>query len=172
MAKLLLSCDDYVYCFKGRYYARTQEKYDFYQRYLRVFDSLRLVTRCVSEDHLGKSRVLLDDSRIEYIPMHFFSGPAQYARKYFEIKKRIKHITDDCDAAILRLPSTIAQMVGDIVKKSGLPYAAELVFDACDAYENATNLIERILWRKIFNARYVSRIFSYRKTGRQGINRT
>lgn len=149
MAKLLMSCDDYVYCYNGKYYARTQEKYDFYQRYLRVFEQLRLVTRCVEEDTLGKSRVPLDDPRIEFFPMPFFSGPLQYAKKYASIGKAIKHITDGCDAAILRLPSTIAQRVCDQVKKSGIPYATELVFDAKDAYESATSIIERLLWKVI-----------------------
>lgn len=149
MAKLLMSCDDYVYCYQGKYYARTQEKYDFYQRYLRVFDRLRLVTRCVYEDNLGKSRVLLDDSRIEYIPMPLFSGPLQYAKKYLSIGKALKHITDGCDAAIVRLPSTIAQRVCDRVKKSGIPYATELVFDAKDAYESAASIVERLLWKVI-----------------------
>lgn len=145
-----MSCDDYVYCYKGRYYARTQEKYDFYQRYLRVFDSLRLVTRCVYEDTLGKTRVPLDnDSRIEFVPMPFFSGPKQYARKYFAIGKIAKQVVEGCDAAILRLPSTVAQRVCDVVMKSGIPYATELVFDAKDALEGATNFIERILWKRI-----------------------
>ena len=149
MAKLLLSCDDYLYCYNGKYYARTQEKYDFYQRYLRVFDQLRLVTRCVYEDKLGKSRVLLDDPRIEYVPMPFFSGPVQYAKKYFGIGRALRNITEECDAAILRLPSTIAQRVCDKVKHSGIPYATELVFDAKDAYESATSSAERMLWKII-----------------------
>lgn len=149
MAKLLLSCDDYIFCYKGKYYARTQEKNDFYQRYLRVFDQLRLVTRCVNEDKLGKTRVLLDDERIEYIPLPFFSGPAQYAKKYFKIGRQLRNITDGCDAAILRLPATVAQRVGKKVMQSGIPYAMELVFDATDAYENATNLLERALWKMI-----------------------
>ena len=149
MAKLLVSCDDYVFCCKGKYYARTQEKYDFYQRYLRVFDKLRLVTRCVVEEQLGKNRVPLDDPRIEYIPMPLFSGPIQYAKNYFSIGKALKHITDGCDAAIVRLPSTIAQRVCDQIKKSGIPYATELVFDAKDAYESATSIVERLLWKVI-----------------------
>ena len=149
MAKLLLSCDDYVFRCNGKYYARTQEKYDFYQRYLRVFDKLRLVTRCVDEKQLGKSRVSLDDSRIEYVPMPFFSGPLQYAKAYYKIYKQLKGITDGCDAAILRLPSTIAQRVCTKVMKSGIPYATELVFDANDAMDNATNPIERLLWSNI-----------------------
>ena len=93
MAKLLLSCDDYVYCFNGKYYARTQEKYDFYQRYLRVFEQLRLVTRCVDEDCLGNSRVPLDDPRIEFVPIPFFSGPKQYTKNYFKIGRQLKNIT-------------------------------------------------------------------------------
>ena len=149
MAKLLMSCDDYVFCCKGKYYARTQEKYDFYQRYLRVFDKLRLVTRCVEEEQLGKTRVALDDPRIEYIPMPLFSGPLQYAKNYFSIGKALKHITEGCDAAIVRLPSTIAQRVCDQVKSAGIPYATELVFDAKDASEGASSIVERLLWKVI-----------------------
>lgn len=149
MAKLLLSCDDYVFCYKGKYYARTQEKYDFYQRYLRVFEQLRLVTRCVEEEQLGKSRVLLDDSRIEFVPIPFFRGPNQYALKYVEIGKTLRGITNGCDAAILRLPSTVAQRVCKKVMKSGMPYATELVFDAKDAYDSATTLLGKFLWKTI-----------------------
>lgn len=149
MSKLLMSCDDYVYCYQGKYYARTQDKYDFYQRYLRVFDELRLVTRCVYEDTLGKSRVPLDNPRIEFVPIPFFSGPIQYAKAYLGISKCLSHITDGCDAAILRLPSTIAQRVATKVIKSGIPYATELVFDAKDALEGAANFIERLLWSRI-----------------------
>lgn len=149
MAKLLMSCDDYVYLCKGKYYARTQEKYDFYQRYLRVFDQLRLVTRCVEEEKLGRSRVALDDPRIEYVPMPFFSGPIQYVKNYFRVSKALKHITEGCDAAVVRLPSTIAQRVCEKVIKSGIPYATELVYDAKDAFEGASSATERILWKII-----------------------
>ena len=149
MSKLLMSCDDYVYCYQGKYYARTPEKYDFYQRYLRVFEQLRLVTRCVDEEQLGKSRVALDDPRIEYVPMPFFSGPIQYAKNYLGISNALKNITDGCDAAIVRLPSTIAQRVCEKVMKAGIPYATELVYDAKDAYEGAASVAERLLWKVI-----------------------
>lgn len=149
MSKLLMSCDDYVYCYQGKYYARTQEKYDFYQRYLRVFEQLRLVTRCVDEEQLGKSRVALDDPRIEYVPMPFFSGPIQYAKNYLRISEALKKITEGCDAAIVRLPSTIAQRVCEKVMRSGIPYATELVYDAKDAYEGAASAAERLLWKVI-----------------------
>ena len=150
MAKLLVACDDYVYCHNGLFSARNRDKYDFYQRYLRVFEELRLTTRCVYEEILGEARVLLDDSRIEYIPLPFFSGPSQYTRVYCRLGRALRHITDGCDAAILRLPSTVAQRVADKVMKAGIPYGTEIVFDAKDAMTAATNnWMERFLWQKI-----------------------
>lgn len=144
-----MSCDDYVYCYNGRFYARNQDKYDFYQRYLRIFDELRLTCRCVYEDKLGKSRVLLDDPRIDFVPLPFFSGPIQYAMVYHKVGKAICNITDGCDAAILRLPSTVAQRVAARVMKSGIPYATELVFDAQDAIVASTNFVDWLLWKRI-----------------------
>lgn len=149
MIKLLMSCDDYVFCYKGRFYAADQDHYDFYQRYLRVFDKLRLVTRCVYEEVLVSSRVPLDDPRIEYVPLPFFSGPIQYAIVYHKIGKLLCNITEGCDAAILRLPSTVALRIAGKVLNAGVPFATELVFDAKDALESATNGVERLLWRSI-----------------------
>ena len=146
MAKLLMSCDDYVYCYKGKYYAGSQDKYEFYQRYLRVFDELRLVTRCVMGKDLNRSRVELSDRRIEYIPVPFFSGPKQYAKQYFKIGRLLRSITNGCDAAILRLPSTIGQRVCGKVMKAGIPYATEIVYDAKDGFENGTKLVNKLLW--------------------------
>lgn len=146
MAKLLMSCDDYVYCYNGKYYAGSQDKYDFYQRYLRVFDELRLVTRCVREKDLKKSRFELSDKRIEYIPIPFFSGPKQYAKQYLKIGRLLRNVTEGCDAAVLRLPSTTGQRVCGKVMKSGIPYATEIVYDAKDGYEKGTNLINKLLW--------------------------
>lgn len=146
MAKLLLTCDDYVYSFNGIFYAESCERYEFYQRYLRVFDELRLVTRCVYETGFKPGWVELNSNRIEYVPVPSFSGPAQYAKQFFRIGKVLRHITDGCDAAVLRLPSTVGQRVCSKVMRVGIPYATEIVFDAKDGYKNEHNLISKILW--------------------------
>lgn len=146
MAKLLLTSDDSVYSCNGKFYAESRERYDFYQRYLRVFDKLRLVTRCVYEDELKPGRIELNPNQIEYIAVPFFSGPAQYAKQYFRVGKILRHITDGCDAAVLRLPSTVGQRVCDKVMRAGIPYATEIVFDAKDGYKSEHNPIHKILW--------------------------
>lgn len=148
MAKLLLSCDDYVYCHEGKYYAASQEKADFYLRYLRVFDKLRLVTRCVDEKELKKSRIPLDD-RIEYVNIPLFQGPKQYAIKYFYVGRLLSDVVYGCDAAILRLPSTLAMRIYEKVRCSSIPYATEIVFDAYDGFITSKSLLHKLLWKII-----------------------
>lgn len=149
MAKLLLSCDDSIFLNDGCYYAASQEKMEFYQRYLRVFDKLRLVTRCEVNKPKKQGLVPLDsDTRIEYVPIPEFHGPYQYAKVFYEVGTALQDITVGCDAAVLRIPSTVAMRIGKKVMKKGLPYACEVVFDAKDAWRGGKGL-NRMIWRKI-----------------------
>lgn len=147
--KLLLSCDDTIYCYKGKYYYMNQEWHDFYQRYLRVFDSIKIVNRVCEEDVLSNKRVPITDDRVEVVHVPNFSGPKEYAKVYFPIGRVLRNVTTDCDAAIVRLPSTIGQRVCKKVMKTGIPYAVEVVYDAEDAWRSAPNLIRRAIWKKI-----------------------
>lgn len=149
MKKLLLSCDEYIYEHDGLYYAANQEKYDLFERYVRVFDRMRLVCRCEHEDQLKKSRVLISqDDRIEVAPIPMFHGINDYAKKYFRVGMAINQVIDGCDAAILRIPSTLAIRVGEKVRRSGIPYACEVVYDAEDAWRGYKG-VSKIAWKRI-----------------------
>ena len=149
MALLLLSCDDSVYRYKNQFFAESQEKYDFYQRYLRVFDKLRLVTRCKDESELKFGQIALNDPRIEYIPLPMFQGPKQYLKVYNKIGGILNNICDGCDASILRIPSTVALRIGRYVIDSSIPYSVEVIFDAQDGWRGTNNIIHSILWKRI-----------------------
>lgn len=150
MAKLLMSCDDYIIRFNGCYYARNQERLSLYQRYLRVFDKLRLVTRCTEKTSLESAWVpLSEEPRIEYSPMPFFQGPWQYAKQIFNVKRSARNAVKGCDAAILRLPSTVSQSLISGVQQEGIPYATEIVYDAKDGYESESSIIAKLLWYRI-----------------------
>lgn len=149
MQKLLLSCDQSVNYCKGKYYARNQERYDFFQRYLRVFDTMRLAVRCVEVEDESKAGIEIADPRIEVCHISTFSGPVQYAKTYFKIIGQLMNITEGCDAAIIRLPSTIGQRVAHKVMKARIPYAVEIVYDATDGAANSKSIVERMLWKRI-----------------------
>lgn len=147
--KLLISCDDTIYCYKGQYYYMNQEWHDFYQRYLRVFDSIKIVNRVCDEETLPNSRIPISDERIEVVHVPNFSGPKEYAKVYFRIGSVIRNVTNDCNAAIVRLPSTIGQRVCKQVIRKGIPYAIEVVYDAEDGWRSAPNLLGKAIWKKI-----------------------
>lgn len=146
---LALICDEDLILHDGKFYAENIERRAIFDRYLRVFDKIRLVQRCKEEKELGKRRVLIDDPRIECYPVPYFQGPTEYAKLYFKVGKLLKHSCDDCDAAILRIPSTLSQRAYKYVRKANIPYATEVVFDAEDGYKTAATLKENILWRII-----------------------
>lgn len=151
MSKLLLSCDDTIYYSEGKYYVADQEGLDFFQRYLRVFEQLRIVCRCKEETPIKSSRVPLEDKRIQVVRITDFHRPKQYAQKYFKVGREIKDAIKECDRAVFRLPSTIAFRVWKAFRKTGLPYACEIVYDAKDGIAASTNWINKFLWVKIHN---------------------
>ncbi|MBR1378994.1 MAG: glycosyltransferase family 4 protein [Bacteroidaceae bacterium] len=149
MAKLLLSCDDVIFSYNGQYYFKNKEWENFYHRYLRVFEQLRIANRCKIVDKVSQVMIPIEDERIEIIRIPEFRGPVQYLKSYCSIGAAIKKVVEGCDAAIIRLPSTIGQRVCNKVIKAGIPFAVECVYDAGDAWKGATSLRDRLLWKKI-----------------------
>lgn len=147
MAKLLLSCDQSIFSCKGDYFAKNQERYDLLLRYLRVFDTLKLAVRCEKKSEIEKEWVKIDKNLIDVTDIPNFSGPIQYFKVYKSIGRAINNALDGCDAAIIRIPSTIGQRVAHKVMKSGIPYAVEVVYDAGDGATNSKTFLERLLWK-------------------------
>lgn len=146
MKKILLASDDYVYVHQSGLYAQNASMYEMYQRYLRVYDALKIVARCIDEEDLNPKRVKICDTRIEIVQLPITHGVFQYARNIFENKKILKGVADDCNAVIYRLPSTVSIDVYASIKNSGLPYATEVVFDAFDGYQTANGIVDKFAW--------------------------
>ena len=149
MAKLLISCDNTLRRVGDKYYFKAPEWRDLYYRYLRVFDNIKIIVRCVDSSSISSQYILIDNPCIDIVYIPEFSGPIAYARKYQIIGNCIKSSILDCDAAVFRLPSTIAQRVAHFWRYTGKPYAVEVVFDAMDGWKSEFNIINKILWMKM-----------------------
>ena len=147
MKKLLLSCDDYIYVFDGQYYIREFVS-ALLLRYLKVFDSLKVVIRAklvISKSELGVYDIPITDIRIEIVPIPFFQGAVQYALQYFRINKVLKNVAKGCSVAILRIPSTISFAVLNKIKKTGIPYGVEVVANPIEIARNMKNIFSCLL---------------------------
>ncbi|MDD3195063.1 MAG: glycosyltransferase [Paludibacter sp.] len=148
LTKLLLSCDDYIYIYKGNTYASISGKPDFFERYLRVFDSVRIVARSkVVFDPPEETFVKIDNDRIEIWEVPFFRGPIQFIKSYLRIQKSLRDVTVGCDVAILRLPSTTAYQVLNFVLKNKLPFAIEVVANPYDSIRTSQTLMNKYYYK-------------------------
>lgn len=108
----------------------------FWDRYLTVFDRLVVCARmreANSEDDTGH---MLHSSRpeISFVGMPDFVGAAGPIKNFRAINSALKRCFKQSDAAIFRIPSPISMVAYPIVRKSGLPWACEMMMNPRTAY--------------------------------------
>ena len=149
--KLLLVCDEYIFFCEGKYYFR-ELGVNLVNRYLNVFEFVKIAARVKhldKKEDLGVYNIENTNPEIEIFPIPFFQGPIQYTKKYFQIKKKISEAVTGCDAAILRLPSTLGFAVLNSIRKNKIPYSAEIVANTYQQMLATTNLIHKLLRLKL-----------------------
>lgn len=149
--RITLAGDEYC-CRIGNDFYISAHSQTLINRYLSCFDVVNVAfrTRNVSSpDELGKYNIKVTDRRIHMCYIPFFQGPKQYAKVYFKVRKMAMKAIENCDLAILRLPSTTAFAVWDACRKRNIPYATEIVFDCYDARTSSDNLLAKLLWTQL-----------------------
>lgn len=130
--KLLVATDAHIFRTPdGKHWCKSIYGYDFWKRYLDVFDSVRIVARMKDVDEMEDRKLLVDGDHVEVFGIPFYQGPKQLLTKYMSIQKALKGVDDGCDAALLRMPSQTATMVWHHLR-DGIPLAGEIVFDMMD----------------------------------------
>lgn len=130
--KLLVATDAHIFRTPdGKHWAKSIYGYNFWTRYLDVFDSVRIVARVKDVQEIDSKKLLVDGLGVEIVGIPFYQGPKELLRKYIAIQKALKKIDADCDAALLRMPSQTATMVWKHLRK-GIPLAGEIVYDMMD----------------------------------------
>lgn len=148
--KLLVATDAHIFRTpSGKYYSKYIYGYQFWTRYLNVFDSVRVVARVKDIDNASTSLERVDGDGVEIYGIPFYQGPKRLLIKYAAIQKALRGVSDGCDAALFRMPSQTAQMALAHTKKS-IPIAGEIVYDPFDDLSvPGTPFINKLLNRKI-----------------------
>lgn len=126
--------------------------YDFFQRYLDVFEEVRLLTRMknINYNELGK-KIRVDGKGLDFFSLPFYQGPWQYVSKVHEIQKSFNEAINGCDCAILRIPDQMSFQLFRRIKKSKIPCAVEVVAHSWELFSPGTTKTVvrpflRILW--------------------------
>lgn len=148
MSKLLVVCDEYVFKYDKCYFLREFGQ-TLINRYLTVFDRIQLVLRTKeinSSDDLLEYNIQIKDKRIEIIEMPFFQGPKEYAINYINLSIKTRRIGKDCNAALLRIPSTIGFSCLYQIKRKKIPYALEIIANPLELRKSASSRISSIIY--------------------------
>jgi len=107
----------------------------FWERYLEVFDSVRIVARARREDR-GPEGWLpeVTGRNISLHPLPDYCGPLQFLQRYTALHAGIRSAAPAQGAVILRVGSHVANMLERRLQARNHPYALEVVGDPLEVY--------------------------------------
>ncbi len=108
--------------------------YSFWARYLEVFDSVRVAAR-ISEVAAAEPRWRrADGPHVSFAAIPPYRGPLQYALRRRRIRRAAARSFHPGDAVILRVGSVLADALLPGLRKTGHPYAVEVIGDPWDTF--------------------------------------
>ena len=114
---------------KGEYFAKAVYGYNFFTRYLSVFEEVKIIAHVeAASDEDTEKMLRVDGSNVSVYEVVFPHGKIQYIKSYAKIKKQLKFSVSDCDAVLIRIPDQLAFQLFDVAKGK-LPISVEVTAD-------------------------------------------
>lgn len=120
----------------GLYYAPLIYDYCFFKRYLRVFETVRIMAHVegISNDEASKM-LLVSGPNLEVAELPFPHGKWNYIKGAISIQKSIGCCFNGCDAVLFRLPDIMAFQAFIVARRKHIPIALEVVADPLVLYD-------------------------------------
>jgi glycosyltransferase involved in cell wall biosynthesis len=106
----------------------------FWNRYLAVFDSVRIVARVRNAPDPPPGFRLLSGPNITFAEVPDYLGPEQYLLRLTSVTAATAKAVQNNDAVILRVPGRIGTCVESQLRKMRRPYGVEVVGDPYDVF--------------------------------------
>jgi glycosyltransferase involved in cell wall biosynthesis len=118
----------------GRVWTPTTFACNFWQRYLEVFDSVRVVARVQDVPDVPNGCRRADGENVTFASVPHYVGPWQFALRVWSVTWAVQEAVTSQDAVILRVPSTLANLLVPVLRKRGQPFGLEVVGDPWDVF--------------------------------------
>ena len=106
----------------------------FWERYLQVFDSVRIISRAVPVERPPEGAILVTAKNIRLHAIPDFHGPWEFVRRYPAIRAAIRSALPARGAFIMRVGSQIANCLEPALDQVSHPYALEVVGDPYEVF--------------------------------------
>lgn len=117
----------------GNVYSNTITDYNFWKRYLQVFDEVVVLARVCKSKQQDSVGVQSNGPNVRFIEVPYFVGPFGFLRNYFQVQKVVSGAVDEADAFVLRIPGTLGSLLYSNLIKAKKPYGVEVVGDPWDS---------------------------------------
>ena len=111
----------------GEIWVDKQSDCSFWNRYLEVFDEIVVCARMKYSDKMQVKALRSDRENVSFVGLPDFRGAAGIVKNYPAIRHSLERALSQVDCVIFRAPSPISLVTYGLVKKSGKPFAIELM---------------------------------------------
>ncbi|MCH4351759.1 glycosyltransferase family 4 protein [Staphylococcus haemolyticus] len=129
---------------KNEYYS-TGFSYSIWQRYLKVFDELNVVSRFKEINDENHDYNISSGQFVKFSPIKEYTNFTSLIKNSRKINRKLTKEILNSDGVIIRLPSVLGFLSAMICKKANKPYLVEVVGSMFDAYWNYGNLLSKFL---------------------------
>jgi glycosyltransferase involved in cell wall biosynthesis len=137
----------------GKYYTPTIYSYEFFQRYLNVFDEVRFVAKTKHINSIDTTKYLLvSGDRLEIYELPWYQGLKEMLKIIFKLILRYRKACEGCDCYIFRVAQIESYLTYIFGKKYGKPFAVEVVNDP-SAFSNMKGIFK---WINIRMLKYMT----------------
>ncbi len=118
----------------GSYWTDSVFARPFWDRYLDVFERLRVVARVCPVEEPPPKAVRSDGENVEFWPVPYYLGPGQFLRRSPQVYSVMKQAIPDDAAVITRIGSLLAALAVPSLHSRQHPYGVEVVGDPYEVY--------------------------------------
>lgn len=122
----------------GEVWVDEQSDSKFWERYLEVFEEVVVCARFRHSDFYQTDNLILSDhDHVSFIELPNTRGVYSLIKHFTKIHRKMKTAINACDRIIFRAPSPMSIVAYPLIKKSGKPFAVEIMNNPATHYSAA-----------------------------------
>lgn len=138
MKLLVIQEQHFVRMPNGEVWVDEQSDSKFWERYLAVFDEIVVCARFYHSETYNTDRLMRSDhENVSFVELPNTRGVGSLIKHIGQIRKTMKSAMKDCDRIIFRAPSPMSMVAYPLARRSGKPYAAEIMNNPATHYSPA-----------------------------------
>lgn len=124
----------------GAVYVESVFGYEFYNRYLEVFDHVYAIARITKLDKAPDGKKRADGSGVSFLPLAPGHGLLGYAKTILKNRVAVRRYLEQYgDCVIIRVPGVVSNEAANAMRNIAKPYAVEVVVDPWEYFAPGAN---------------------------------